>query len=82
MSYRDEKINYANYLEDKPRETDPVKLVAMKDAVVEALRARDVHGHISCKYYKGGRVAVGVNGDFYGVFDVHARKFFSGFVGD
>lgn len=82
MIHTDEKINYANYLEGKPQETDPAKLAAMKEAVVEALKARDVHGHITCKYYKDGRVAVGVDGNFYGVFDIHARKFFSGFVGD
>lgn len=82
MSYTDEKINYANYLEGKPQETDPAKLAEMKEAVVGALKARDVHGHITCKYYKDGCVAVGVDGNFYGVFDIHARKFFSGFVGD
>lgn len=81
MGYQDEKINYTNYLRDKPPETDHAKLTAMKEAVVNALKARNVHGHIRCCYYKDGCVAVGVNGEFYGVFDTKTWKFFSGCVG-
>lgn len=80
--YTDQKINYTNYLADKPQETDPTKLASMKQALVSALKARDVHGHISAVYYTDGRVKVSVDGQYYGVFDSNAGEFFSGCVGD
>lgn len=80
--YRDEKIDYTSYLRDKPQETDPAKLAAMKAAVVAALKERGEHGHISCTYYTDGRVRVTVGGKYYNVFDTISGKFFSGFVGE
>lgn len=82
MSYSDERIDYTSYLRDKPQETDPEKLEVMKKALVKALQARGVHGHVSAVYYTDGRVKVSVNGAYYGVFDSNAGEFFSGFVGD
>ena len=78
----DEKINYTNFLRDKPRETSPAKLAAMKDALVQALKARDVHGHISAVCYKDGCIHVSINGEYYGMFDSNTGSFFSGCVGD
>lgn len=82
MRYSDERIDYTNYLRDKPRETDPEKLAVMKKALVKALQARGVHGHVSAVYYSDGRVKASVNGAYYGVFDSNTGEFFSGFVGD
>lgn len=82
MGYTDEKINYTNFLRDKPQETDPAKLAGMKEALVTALKARDVHGHISAVYYADGHIKASVNGEYYGVFDTNTGKFFSGYVGD
>ena len=82
MSYTDEKIEYSGFLKDKPQETDPAKLAAMKAALVKALQERGVHGHISAVYYTDGRVKVSVNGEYYNVFDAENGKFFSGYVGD
>lgn len=79
--YRDEKLDYTNFLKGKPQETDPDKLAAMKEAVVKALKKRGVHGHISAVYYIDGNVKVEVDGAFYGVFDTNTGKFFSGSVG-
>lgn len=80
--YKDEKIDYTAHLEGKPVETNPVRLAAMKDAVVKALKTAGVHGHIGCVYYADGRVKVTVNGEFYRVFDFNRGEFFSGYVGD
>ena len=82
MSYSDEKIDYTNYLRDKPQETDPAKLAVMKTALVQALKARGVHGHISCKYFTDGVVEVSVDGQYYNLFDSNTGKFFSGYVGE
>lgn len=82
MSYSDERIDYTSYLLDKPQETGPEKLEVMKKALVKALQARGVHGHVSAVYYTDGRVKASVNDAYYGVFDSNAGKFFSGFVGD
>lgn len=80
--YKEEKINYTAFLQNKPQETRPLKLAAMKQSVSDALRSRDVHGHISCKYYTDVHILVHVNGKYYGVFDTNKGEFFSGFVGD
>ena len=80
--FKDEKINYTNYLRDNPQETDPEKLAPMKAAVIRELKRKGVHGHISCMYYRDGRVNVGVDGKPYGVFDCNTGKFFEGYVGD
>lgn len=72
----DEKINYTNFLNGKPQETDPEKLARMKAAMVKALKERGVHGHVSAVYYTDGRVKVSVNGKYYNVFDTNAGKFF------
>lgn len=80
--FKDEQINYANYLRNKPQETDIKKLTAMYEALEAALRARDVHGHISATYYTDWHILVNVDGEYYGVFDCVTGKFLSGFVGD
>lgn len=80
--YTYEKINYTNYLRNKTHETNRDKLVRMKTALVSALNARNVHGHISSKYYTDGCINVSVNGKYYGVFDSNTGAFFSGYVGD
>ena len=82
MEYSDEKINYTHYLADKPQETDPAKVEAMYSAVVKALKKLNVHGHISCVYYKNGCVKVSIDYQYYNVFDSNTGKFFSGYVGD
>lgn len=82
MNYTDEKINYTNFLDGSPQETDPAKLARMKDALVKTLKELGVHGHISAVYYTDGRVKVSVNGEYYNVFDANTGKFFSGYVGD
>ncbi len=79
---RQTKIDYANYLRDKPQETDPAKLAAMKAALVRALKENGLHGHISCVYYIDGRVKVSIDGEYYSVFDSNTGRFFSGYVGD
>lgn len=76
------KINYTNYLRDKPQETDPSKLAAMKAALIRALRKKGLHGHISCVYYIDGHVKVSIDGEYYSVFDSNTGRFFSGYVGD
>lgn len=82
MRFKDEKINYANYLKDRPQETDRAKLSAMKAALVEALKAKDVHGHVSAVYYADGNVMVSINNEYYGVFNSNKGEFFSGAPGD
>ena len=76
------KIDYTNFLRDKPQETDTAKLTEMKASLVRALQKKGVHGHISCIYYADGRIRVAVGGAYYGIFDTNTGKFFSGFVGD
>lgn len=82
MGFKDERIDYTSFLRDKPQETDPAKLASMKWALVEALKERDVHGHISAAYYTDGNVLVRLDGEYYGVFDSRKGEFFSGYVGD
>lgn len=82
MDYSDEKINYTNFLRDKPQETDLEKVGMMMNALVKALKAQDVHGHISCEYFKDGIVKVSIDGEYYNLFDSNTGKFFSGCVGD
>lgn len=76
------KIDYTDFLKDKPQETDTAKLSAMKASLVRALKERDIHGHISCVYYTDGNIKVCVNGKYYNVFNSITGKFFSGYVGD
>lgn len=78
------KIDYTNFLRDRPRETDPAKIAAMRDAAV-----RDLTGDkgidpdtVSCECYADGRVKVSVCGKYYNIFDTSTGKFFSGYVGD
>lgn len=71
--FSDEKIDYTNYLKEKPQETDPAKLSAMKAALFQALKARDIHGHVSTVYYTDGCVEFSING----MFDTATGKFFS-----
>ena len=76
------KIDYTNYLRDKPQETNPAKLAAMKAALIQALRKKGLRGHISCVYYIDGRVKVSIDGEYYNIFDSTTGKFFSGCPGD
>ena len=76
------KIDYTNYLRDKPQETDPAKKAMMKAALVRALKEKGLRGHISCVYYIDGRVKVSIDGEYYNIFDSNTGKFFSGCVGD
>ena len=55
------KIDYTNYLRDKPQETDPAKKAVMKAALVQVLKEKGLRGHISCVYYIDGRVKVSIN---------------------
>lgn len=80
--FTDEKINYTSYLRNKPQETNRARLTDMKTALVSALKALDIHGHISAKYYTDGNIEVHLNGCYFGMFDSVRNKFFSGFVGD
>lgn len=82
MNYSDEKINYSNYLLDKPLETDPAKLAFMKAAVSQALEKRGVIGQAGCVCYANGCVMVRVGGEYYNIFDANTGKFFSGCAGD
>lgn len=80
--YTSEKIDYTSHMKDKPQETDQAKLVRMKDALVKALKGRDVHGHVSATYYTDGNILVRLDGEYYGVFNSNKGEFFSGYVGD
>ena len=81
--YPDQKIDYTNYLRDRPREKDPEKLAAMEQAVTVALKWRRIKlDDVSCEYYADGRVRVNLNGKFYSMFDAGTGKFFSGSPGD
>lgn len=82
MSYTDEKINYTNYLRDKPRETDPEKIGIMKARLDQAIIDEGIKGNVTCTYYAGGNIKVSIDGEYYGMFDTNTRKFFSGSVGD
>ena len=82
MLYTDEKINYTNYLRDKPLETDPTRHAHMEAAVMQALKERGVIGQTDFVYYADGRVMVKVGGEYYGMFDINTGKFFSGCPGD
>lgn len=78
------KIDYTNFLRDRPRETDPAKIAAMRDAAVQALtedKGIDPET-VSCECYADGRVKVSVCGKYCNIFDTNTGKFFSGYVGD
>lgn len=79
-----QRIDYTNFLRDRPRETDPAKIAAMRDAAVRALT--DDKGidpeTVSCECYADGRVKVSVCGKYCNIFDTNTGKFFSGYVGD
>lgn len=79
---RGEKIDFTNYLKNKPLESDPDRIEAMERAVLLALRDRNVYGHVTCDCYADGRVKVSVDGEYYGIFDSNICKFFGGYVGD
>lgn len=80
--YTNEQINYTAYMLDKQQEDRPWKLRKMKTALVNALKARDVHGHISATYYQDGCIRVSVDGEYYNMFDSVNGVFFNGYVGD
>lgn len=76
------KIDYTNFLRDKPLETDPEKIGKMKARLDQAIIDGDITGELGCEYYADGCVRVEVNGVYYGMFDANTGKFFSGAVGD
>lgn len=78
------KIDYTNYLRDKPHETDPDRIGAMQNAVIHALASRGLSGaqFVKCDCFTDGCVRVEINGNYYGIFDSITGKFFSGSVGD
>ena len=78
------KIDYINFLRDRPRETDQAKIAAMRDAAVRALTEDQAiePETVSCECYVDGRVKVSVCGKYYNIFDTNTGKFFSGYVGD
>ena len=78
------KIDYINFLRDRPRETDPAKIAAMRDVAVRALTEdQGIEPEtVSCECYADGRVKVSVYGKYYNIFDTNTGKFFSGYVGD
>ena len=78
------KIDYINFLRDRPRETDQAKIAAMRDAAVRALTEDQAiePETVSCECYADGRVKVSVCGKYYNIFDTNTGKFFSGYVGD
>ena len=80
--FKDEKINYTNYLRDKPQEADSEKVVAMEKRTAEELADRGIYYGLEFTCYADGRVKVDINGEFYGVFDSVAGKFFAGAPGD
>lgn len=79
-----QRIDYTNFLRDRPRETDPAKIAAMRDAAVRALtEGKGIDPEtVSCECYADGRVKVSVCGKYYNIFDTNTGKFFSGYVGD
>jgi len=78
-----EKINYTNYLQDKPQETDPAKLAVTKKKLSQALKEQGIRFQdISCTYYADGSVLIYLDGEYYNVFNSNTGKFFSGYVGD
>lgn len=80
--YSSEKIDYTNFLHNKPQEADPTKLAMMKAALVKALQGQGIHGHISAVYYTDGNIKVSVDGEYYNMFSSTTGNFFSGCVGD
>lgn len=78
-----ERIDYTNYLRDKPLETDPEKIAVMEKAAMAALLDRGIHRAVtSYECYADGRVKVCINGKYYSMFNTNTGKFFSGCVGD
>lgn len=82
MEYKDRKINYTNFLRDKPLETDPGKSDAMEKAAAQAMADLGIFYGLDFVCYADGRVKVSVYGKYFNMFDTNAGKFFSGFVGD
>jgi len=81
--YRNEHIDYTNYLRDKPLETDTVKIYAMKKKLAQALKEQEIQFHdLSCEFYKDGCIRVTINGEYYYMFNSNTGMFFSGEVGD
>lgn len=81
--YRNQKIDYTNFMRDRPREKDAAKLAEMEAAVIVALKGRGIKPNdVFCEYYADGCVRVNLNGRFYSMFDTGTGKFFSGSPGD
>lgn len=76
------KIDYTNFLRDKPLETDPGKSDAMEKAAAQAMADLGIFYGIDLVCYAGGCVKVSVNGKYFNMFDTNAVKFFFGCPGD
>lgn len=76
------KIDYTNFLRDKPLEMDQKKIAAMERAATNAPAFRHIFCGIDFVCYADGCVKITVSGKYYNMFDTKTGKFFSGFVGD
>lgn len=82
MGYTDQKIDYTNFLRDKPLETDPGKSDAMEKAAALAMADLGIFYGIDFVCYADGCVKISVNGKYFNMFDTNSGKFFSGCPGD
>lgn len=81
--HTDERIDFTEYLRKHgKKEINKERLQAMKDALMDSLKSKDIHGKISITYYTDGVTLVRINGEYYGCFDTNTHKWFSGYVGD
>lgn len=76
------KIDYTNFLRDKPLETDQGKSDAMERMAAQAMADLGIFYGLDFVCYADGCVRVSVNGKYFNMFDAKAGKFFSGRVGD
>lgn len=74
------KIDYTNFLRDKPQETDPGKSDAMEKAAAQAMADLGIFCGLDFACYADGCVKISVNGKYFNMFDTNAGKFFSGCV--
>lgn len=82
MGFHDEKINYTNFMKDKPLEKDPEKIKYMERAAAAELADLGIFYGLNFVCYADGCVRVSVNGRYYNMFDSKTGRFFSGYVGD
>lgn len=76
------KIDYTNFLRDKPRETDPEKIAAMEEAAAYEMADRGILYGLDFVCYADGCVKVSVYGKYFNMFNTKTGKFFSGAPGE